>query len=364
MKVENYLYSGLAILMAVLVGGLLSLMVGFDPFLVYRYLIQGSIGTLWSLFITTNRWVVFVIIGLSMVIPFKMKIWTLGAEGQLYMGALAATYIFTIYPSIANIVLCSVVAMLAGGLWGVIAGFFKTRFDADEIVTTLFMNYIAIFIVAYFVSSAGILRDTSQGGNQSLPIPYSLPLWIETAIVLVLVLFLYLLISRTTIGYEIRAVGSNPSAAEYAGIKKNRLVMGSMAVSGMIAGLGGVFLMMNITRILVFDFSSGYGYIGIGITMLADVQSIAVIPFAFFFSMLYSGGEYLNIRTGLPITFIHTITGLVIVLSLTKKNFRNLVAWSRQTYRNRSEILDRFKRLINQSKEIPRQLPKAEEKKE
>ncbi|MFW9802404.1 MAG: ABC transporter permease [Candidatus Thorarchaeota archaeon] len=361
MKYENYLYSGLAILLAVFLGGLLSLMVGFDVLLVYRYLIQGSIGTLWGFFNTADRWVVFVLIGLSMVIPFKMRIWTLGAEGQIYMGALAATYIFTLYPSYANIIVCSMAAILLGGLWGIIAGILKIKFDADEIVTTLFMNYIAIFITGYFVGPEGSLRDTSQAGNQSLPIPYNLDLLTGALIVLILAFLLYFLMTRTTIGYEIRALGSNPQAAEYAGMKRNRLVMLAMAISGMIAGLSGVFLMTNITRILVIDFSPGYGYIGIGITMLADIHAIAVLPFAFFFSMLYSGGEYLNIRTGLPITFINTIMAMVIIFSLLKNNFRHAVAWSRRIYRDRQQVLTRIKQAISRSMDAIRQFPRSKE---
>lgn len=361
MKFESYLYSGLAILIAVLLGGLLSVMVGFDVLLVYRYLIEGSIGTIRGLFSTADRWIVFALIGLSMAIPFKMRIWTLGAEGQIYMGALAATYIFTLYPSISNIVLCSILAILLGGLWGLIAGFLKVRFDADEIVTTLFMNYIAIFITGYFVGPGGPLRDTSQAGNQSLPIPYNVDLLAGAVVIFLLALLLYFLMTRTTIGYEIRALGANPQAAEYAGMKRSRLVMFSMAVSGMIAGLSGVFLMMNITRILVIDFSPGYGYIGIGITMLADIHAIAVLPFSFFFSMLYSGGEYLNIRTGLPISFIHTIIAMVIVLSLLKNNFKYAIAWSRKVYRNPREFLARIKSVIYRPLESRRQLPKAKE---
>jgi simple sugar transport system permease protein len=361
MKFESYLYSGLAILIAVLLGGLLSTMVGFDALLVYRYLIEGSIGTIRGLLSTADRWIVFVLIGLSMVIPFKMRIWTLGAEGQIYMGALAATYIFTLYPSFSSIVLCIIAAILLGGLWGLISGYLKVRFDADEIVTTLFMNYIAIFITGYFVGPGGVLRDTSQAGNQSLPIPYDMPLLTGIVIIILLALSLYFLMTRTTIGYEIRALGANPQAAEYAGMKRKRLVLFSMAVSGMIAGLSGVFLMMNITRILVLDFSPGYGYIGIGITMLADISAVAVLPFSFFFSMLYSGGVYLNIKTGLPISFIHTIIAMVIVLSLMKKNFKHAIAWSRKVYRNPRKYLARIKSIIYRPLDSRRQLPDANE---
>ena len=337
MNYESILYSVLAILIAVLLGGLLSAMAGVSPILVYIYLIQGSIGTVRAILSTTELWIVLSLVGLSLIIPYKMKVWTLGAEGQMYMGALAATYLFTMYPTFENLILASAAALLFGGLWAAISGFLIVKFDADEIVTTLFMNYIAILITGFFVGPSGPLRDTRQAGNQSYPIPFSLDIFQGIVIVIVAALLLYFLITRTTIGYKIRAIGENPTAGKYAGIKKGRLVIFAMFIGGMLAGLGGMLLMMYVTRILVMGFSPGYGYIGIGISMLAELHPLAVIPFSYFFSILYSGGEYLNVKTALPTEFVSTITALILILSLLKNNFRSLVEKSKILLQNWQE---------------------------
>lgn len=264
----------------------------------------------------------FVALGLSFA--YRMKIWNIGGEGQLYMGALAATWgALFLFRGITNpflmILMVSILGMIAGALWALVPALMKAFAKTDEIVVTLMLNYVAIFWVDYLVY--GPWKDPNGygfPGTATFPDQAMLPSFsngefhIGIFIVIALAIVLQYIYKKTKWGFNSQIVGDNISAARYSGINVKKYTVISLVVSGGIAGFGGAIQMMGVQHRLMHGFSPGYGYTAIIVAWLAKLNPIASILVSFLFGGLLVGNDQLQMFYKLPMALISIFQGLVL----------------------------------------------------
>jgi simple sugar transport system permease protein len=278
-----------------------------------------------------NRWAVWIqdaltliLVGLAISIVFRARQFSLGAEGQLYLGALASGAIAlatTNWPPLIVLSLALLAGMTAGFLWGLIPGVLKTYLGANELVSTLMLNTIAVRF--YDLVLTFQLKPPEAGYIASAPFPASgqLPVFIgETQvtiavfIVIIAVLAVWLLISRTPLGYEIRVVGSNLKFADYGGINTKRTIMLAMAISGILAGLAGVHLSMGIYRQLLINMSINLAFEGVVVALLARTNPL-VVPFTgLLYAYLRAGAQFMERDSNVSFEVVRIIQAVIILL--------------------------------------------------
>ena len=237
---------------------------------------------------------------LGVAIAFRMQLWNIGAEGQFYMGALMAAYLPIHYPNMPAIIMLpamAILSVLAGGTWGAVTGFLRNKWNVNEIISTLMLNYIAILTMDYFVY--GPWRDP-QGMNFPLTAPFPdcvmLPTLGSTRIhagilvLLAITALLYFLFKNSKWGYKTKVIGLNPAAANYAGINIPFNVLLVMFLSGALSGLAGMLEVSGVVGKLQPGLSPGYGYTAIIIAWLARLNPIAILIVGFFFAVIQVGG--------------------------------------------------------------------------
>lgn len=205
-------------------------------------------------------------------------------------------------------------------------GLLKVMFNINSLISSLMLNYVAIFLTDYLVT--GPIKDHTQAYNQSPPLSSlaHLPtlllgtqLNISVLIVLPIVFIIYIMLTKLTIGYEISLLGSNTKAARYAGVNFSRLTVITMAMAGALAGLAGTFIVTGITSALTVGISQSYGYTGIGVALIASLNPLAAIPSALFFASLDTGGRFMNIIAGVPDALAQFIVALVIIVATLRQ---------------------------------------------
>ncbi|WP_324764360.1 ABC transporter permease (plasmid) [Sinorhizobium meliloti] len=264
-----------------------------------------------------------ILIGVGLCVAFRCSIWNIGAEGQFYAGAIAATAVGVSFDGLSAWVYVPLVMLagaLAGAAWAAIAGLLKVYFRASEIVTTIMLNYIAIIMTSYLVT--GPLRDAAAAYPQSARLvqeawmPRILPktrLHIGILVALALAVVMYVFLFRSTRGYALRVVGISPDAARYAGISVPRNIMLSICLSGSMAGLAGAFEIAGVTRRLFQSISPGYGFEGIAVALLANNNPIGAVFSGLLFAILRSGSELMQITAQVPQVLVLVIQGIVIL---------------------------------------------------
>jgi len=256
---------------------------------------------------------VFVLTGLAASIPFSASTFNVGGEGQIYMGALAAT---TVIVALGTQSMLAVVtsALVTGGVWGLIPAILKFKFRTNEIVTTLLLNFIAMFIVIYAVRVPLRMPASITPQSENLPQLFSsIPILLATIVGVVLVS--YVLTERTRLGYEIQVVGRNPRAAAYAGINIAYVGMITMVIGGAIAGLAGAIIVTSsLMGTLILGLSSNYGYVGIGIALMARLRSTEVPLSAFILALLFVTVRFLSTAVStVPLLLSTAVVGIIMI---------------------------------------------------
>lgn len=278
-----------------------------------------------------NRWAIWIqdaltliLVGLSIAIVFRAQQFSLGAEGQLYLGALASGAIvlsFTQLPAIILIPLAILGALVAGFLWGLLPGALKAYLGANELVATLMLNTVAIrffeMVLIMQLKPPGAGYNSSEvfvAAGQLAPIVANTQVTIAVYLVIITVIVTWLLISRTPLGYEIRMVGANRKFAEYGGVNTRRTIMLSMAVSGIVAGLAGAHLSMGIFRQLVSGMSFGLAFEGVVVALLARNNPL-VIPFTgLLYAYLRAGAQFMERDANVSFEIVRIIQSVIILL--------------------------------------------------
>ncbi|QGP91097.1 Branched-chain amino acid transport system / permease component [Neomoorella glycerini] len=264
--------------------------------------------------------------GLGIALAFRSGIFNIGAEGQLYLGAMAATYFGARYhdlPFIIHLPLALAASCAAGALWALIPGYLKVRRGFNEVITTILLNYIGVHFVNYAVNS--FLKDPATYAPQSPPVaatarlPKLLPgTELNAGLFLGLLAagILFVIIYKTDWGYQLRAVGSNPEAARTAGMNADRTLIGAMIVSGSLAGLAGAVQILGYQYILLQDFSPNTGYDAIAVALLGKLNPLGTVMAAIFFGALRNGANTMQILTGIPVTIVYVIQAIIILCVL------------------------------------------------
>lgn len=315
----------LSIVAALLVGALFLAITGRDPLTIYIEMFSWAFGTGYGLSETVVKSIPLMLAGLGVAVAFRMQLWNIGGEGQLFMGAFAATWValnFPDQPAWLLLPLMFFAAALAGGAWGLLPAVPRAFLGVNEIITTLMLNYVAILWVEYLVY--GPWRDPS-GFNFPLTARFSagatLPTFGDSRIHLGLVFglviaaVLWVVFTRTKWGYEIRVIGDSPGAARYAGMDIRRNILLVMFLSGAVCGLVGMTETAGAMHRLQPGFSPGYGYTAIIIAWLAKLNPPAIVLVAFLFGGLQVGG-YMVQTSGMPATMVAMLQGSVLFFIL------------------------------------------------
>jgi len=321
MQLLNY---ALILLLALGIGALIIASSGRDPVAAYQALFHGAFGSRMAVANTLDRSSVMILAGLSAVFAFSTSVRNLGIEGQLYAGAFLAAWIgFGIegLPAPLHIALAFVMSAVAGAAWSLVPILLRTRWGVDEIVPSLMFNYIAIHFTAYLVAFPFKSDTTILPGTDPIYATAKLPRFVRGSplnagflLALVLVFVVYWFLFRTKQGYELRMVGMNPAFAAYAGLPVKRSALMGMLLSGAMAGVGGASLILGFFGRFITQFSQGYGWDGIVISLLAKNNPIAVIPAALFYAGLANGSLEMQSATQVPITLVSTIKGVIMFL--------------------------------------------------
>jgi ABC-type uncharacterized transport system permease subunit len=261
-----------------------------------------------------------IFVGLSVALGFRAGLFNIGAEGQVNVGALvagAAGISLTWLPAPIHLVVVILAGFVGGALWGFIPGVLKAKTGAHEVITTIMLNFVAVSLVLYFLSTDFFAQ---QAEPVSKPVPVAFPHLLGSSLRLHLGIVVALatavgvgwLLNRTTVGFEFRAVGANPNAARAAGMSPTRTTIVVMSLSGGLAGLAGANQLTSITPSLFPGFASGVGFDGIAIALLGRGSPLGVVVASLLFGALRTGGRSMQVITQTPIDIIVIIQGLVI----------------------------------------------------
>ena len=322
---KAYTVRAVALIGALLLGGILILALGHNPFAVYREMVVGAFGSPLALKETTRITVPLLITGLGIGIAFKMQFWNIGGEGQIIAGAVAASYFALFqYQNIPGVLLPIVMvlaALLAGGLWGLIPAVFKAKWGTNETLFTLMMNYIALEVVRYF--QFGPWRDPKQLGfpkmamfADSARLPQVFGVHIGWIVALLMVALAYFYMKKSKQGYEITVVGESMRTAQYSGINVGRVLMRTMFISGAICGLTGFFTVAGANYTLSESVTGGVGFTSITVAWLANLNPIVMVLISIFLAMLQKGSNTIQTSFKIPSSAAEVLTGLILFFML------------------------------------------------
>lgn len=322
---REILFPLVAVIAAFIVGGIIVWLIGDDPILAYRLLIGSALswpdGIGYTLFYATP----LIFTGLAVAVAFRCGLLNIGAEGQLYVAAFATAWVgitLANLPAIALVPLACLTAIVSGAAWGAIPGVLKARFGSHEVINTIMLNFIGIALVSYFTQyhyktpGDPILETMPIGAGAHIPrlgqfipgLPARIPVNVAFILALLACLFVYVFLWRTKWGYEIRATGMNPSAAEYGGISTGKQIVLAMAVSGGLAGMVGINEVLGYRYLYYDGFSPSYGFTGIAVALLGRNHPVGVLLAAFLFAALIRGSIFVDAFTD------HVTKDLVLVL--------------------------------------------------
>ena len=312
----------IAIFIALILGALVLFASGFNPIQAYGALIIGAFGTINGIGQTLSQATPIVFTALAFLFSFKAGLFNIGAEGQLLIGALAAALagiFLSGIPSIIHIPLALLAGAFFGGLWALIPAILKTELGAHEVISTMMLTYVATYFTGYLVNDVfkepGWVAQTPLI-EASAELPRILPptqLSASIIIGLILVVLIYYTLKKTVLGYEIRAIGLNPLAAENGGINVKKGLIIALVISGALAGLGGAGEILGVHRRYIDGFSPGYGWDGLAVALIGGLDPIGALLASLLFGILRSGGMTMNRITGVPIDIITILQALIIL---------------------------------------------------
>lgn len=321
----------LAILTAVILGGIIIVLVGGNPFLAYAGLLQGSFGSIKALSETSVWATPFIFAGLAVALAFKGGLFNIGAEGQLALGAVASALIgyalpgwlgFEL-PKIIHLPLAVIGGMAAGAIWAGIVGFLKAYTGGHEVINTIMMNYIALNTISFLLN--GPMKDRSPNNviartplieeSARMPVIFDgLRLHWGFVLALLAAFLVWWMLNKTTLGFEIRTVGLNPDAAKYAGVNVKRIIILTMALSGMLAGMAGALEVTGLNFRQELGYSVGYGFDAIAVALLGKSHPLGVVLAAILFGAMRNGATRMQFLTQLPIDLISMLQALILLL--------------------------------------------------
>jgi ABC-type uncharacterized transport system permease subunit len=334
------LYAGAVVLAATLaaaaVAALVLKAIGASPWDTCRVILTGPLQDRFGVAEILVRAVPLTLVGLGIAISFRSGILNIGAEGQMLVGILSATGVALALPDLPRPVLLPLflaAGVLGGALWGGIAGVLRARLDVNEILSTVMLNYIAAQLYTFLLR--GPLIDpaelmTGSGTPQSIRLPRAA--WLDRLmpgtrlhggllLALVLALLVWVLLWRTTLGFRMRAAGSERKAARYAGIRVERSVVVAMLLAGGFAGLAGAVEVAGVHHRAIEAISSGYGFAGIVVALFGGLHPAGIVPAAVFFGLLLVGADMTQRSAGVPANMVLVLQGVIILAIVSAKMY-------------------------------------------
>lgn len=320
-----------SIVFALIVGGLLLLALGYSPLKAYGTIIDGSLGS--KTFVRQTIKIAIPLLGCALAIApcFKMHFWNIGAEGQITAGAIGATFFALKFgktmPQLPLLLIMAVAAILCGGLWALIPAFFKAKWNTNETLFTLMMNYIIIGVVKWL--QGGPWEKIPRGSQQieqfasNACLPRVAGVYCGWIVVLALTVFMFLYMKYTKHGYEIAVIGESENTARYAGMNVGWVIMRTMFLSGAIAGVVGFLLVSGANNTLYSGVAAGAGFTAITVAWLAQLNPFAMVGISALLAVLQKGADTLNTQMGIPASLSDVITGVLLFFMLGCEFFIN-----------------------------------------
>jgi simple sugar transport system permease protein len=329
----------IAILAALAISGVLIAIAGAPVLEAYWRILKGAFGSRLSATETLTRATPLMLTGLAAAVAFRARLWNIGAEGQLYLGAIAvaaaSSHLLGGFPPVIQIPALLVLGAIAGMVLLLVPLWLRLRFSVDEVVTTLLLNFIAVLFVSMLIDT--VLKDPAAFGwpqSQSVADAAMLPkllsrsrLNLGLVIAVVLAFLLHFVQSRTVFGIQSRAAGLNPAGAVFAGVPLGRTLVIVACISGGLAGLAGAVEVMGVKGYVTTDLSPGYGYSGIVIAMLANLHPLGVVLAALFTATVFVGADGMSRSMGIPsyiadVTVALSLLAMLVALFFTQYRIR------------------------------------------
>ncbi|MGA7800989.1 MAG: ABC transporter permease [Gammaproteobacteria bacterium] len=321
-----------AVAAAMAVGLALVVVIGVPVSDAVSAFMDGAWGSPYSIAASINRSLAFGLVGLGFVFADRAGLTNVGGEGQIAVGGIVATAV-SLYGGVDTLpyglsyILPMAAAAAGGALWAAVAGWLKARAGTNEVISTLLLSFIGVWLLYWSVQSEALLRQPMSNSAtlpESLEIPastklplltgnYSMPLHVGLPVTVVLALVVAVILTRTTFGLKLRAVGLNPAAARRAGIPVQRSIIMALAVAGALGGLAGSLMLQGDQYVLKAGFSSGYGFDGLVVGLLARGSVTGVVAGALLFGFMRSGGINMEMSASVPSALVVVIQGLIIV---------------------------------------------------
>lgn len=325
-----------AVLIAFVISGILIFITGSNPFLAYVTMVKGAFGTPYSLSETIVSSIPLMLAGLGVGIASHAKLWNIGGEGQIMMGAFAASWLALFYPELPRPLLIGgmmILGFLGGGLWAVIASLPRIYMGINEIITTMMFNFIAVFWVRYIVQ--GPWRDpvlvafpfTAQFDKAAwLPRFFGTRIHLGLVIALIAAVIIMLLLNRSRWGFELKVIGGSLKAANYAGINVKKSLLLAMLLSGGLAGLAGMAEVTGILHRLQEGIAAGAGFSAFILVALANGNPFGIIVTGFLLGALLTGGTTAQ-TMGVPPQIADIMQGLILFFALASSFFIRYRVW-------------------------------------
>lgn len=354
----------LSIIMGLIVGAIILLVAGYNPIEAYKIMFAGAFGSPRFVSWTIIRSTPIILTGISIAFAFKTGLFNIGAEGQFIIGTLFATVAgyYLNLPPVIHAIVAILAGVLAASIWGGIVGLLKSRFGINEVITSIMLNWIALYLNNWFLTfstfrrpnsdtshyiqdsaKTGILQEwkLTEGGREFLANNEFLKEFLNPPvnwgffIAIIVAIGVWYLLKNTTLGYQLKSVGFNKDAAEFAGINVKKNMILSMAIAGGIAGLAGALQTTGVEHLVsLIPSSPGYGFDGIAVALIAAINPLATIPAGLLFGGMVYGGSKLTSFVGAPSEIINITLGVIVFFVAMPKLYEMLASLFK---RNRGE---------------------------
>ena len=330
-KRETILIKVLSIAIALVLASIFLAAIGYDPLKVFSGMVKGAFGSQNRVRQTIIYAIPLVITAIGVSVAFKMQFWNIGGDGQIFMGAFGATLValnLSTLPKVLLLILMAIAAMVFGAAWASIAAVLRTRFNTNETIITLMLNYIALKFITYL--QYDLLRDKNAMGFPKIPnfpnnaiLPNLFNVHIGWIIAILLVVVFYIIMKHSKLGYEISVLGQSENTARYAGINIKRTVINAVLISGALCGLTGFIQASAVSGTLSIEVTGGVGYTAIIVAWLSNLNSVIIAIVAILFAALTEGGSYIQTAYGIPNAAAQVIQALILFSVLGSEFFTN-----------------------------------------
>jgi general nucleoside transport system permease protein len=303
------------------------------PLVAYGALVNGALGNPDAIVSTLVYSTPLVFGGLAVGFGFKAGLFNIGAQGQFLVGALGAVMAGVALagaPAPIAIPLAALAGLIAGGIWGFIPGFLKAVSGAHEVVSTIMLNYVAVQLLAALVSGPlKVPRSPSpvtfDVGNAAFPVILGRNGHLGIALALLAAIFVWWLLYRTTWGFEVRAVGANPDAARYAGMRPKLITIATMTFSGGLAGLAGTSVLLGVTHSMTSSFGTTVGFDSIAVALLARSNPLVIVPAALLFGGMRAGAGLMQIKAQIPVELVDVLQATILLFLVASPVLRRVL---------------------------------------